>query len=357
MQEQANLRSVIVDGQWTQRRNHRAARTLSPLCALCGSEEGSLVHRHFRCSEVPDVEQCKSPAPSHFGGPMREKVEAQVFRIASAVARGHQENSALRNPLRGDRSQTPVADTSASQPVCLRNTAILHPRCGWCRTFALFMFLRIERQRRTSRTALSLSTALKQRRRKATEASASAWADLWRDVWLEIDGWERREERREERRWAMTFLCARSKRTPLLMRCGLVSFISADDQTGSDLFDAECTLVVLEYRAPPIIGAAKHSANLAVTCMAHWIARVGSATQRLDSDATWIAGRGRANAKRHERARSWHFPLLVLPTIQRRGRNSVESISGRACTLCQHTTRGKCPGASGARRLCGAQNR
>ena len=45
---QAYLRSVVVDGQWTRRRRYRSAKTLSPLRALCGSEEGSLIHRHFR---------------------------------------------------------------------------------------------------------------------------------------------------------------------------------------------------------------------------------------------------------------------------------------------------------------------
>ena len=50
--EQAYLRSVVVDRQWTQQRKYRVAKTLSPLCALCGSEEGSLIQGHFRCSEV-----------------------------------------------------------------------------------------------------------------------------------------------------------------------------------------------------------------------------------------------------------------------------------------------------------------
>ena len=50
--EQAYLRSVVVDGQWTQQRKYRVAKTPSPLCALCGSEEGSRIHRHLRSSEV-----------------------------------------------------------------------------------------------------------------------------------------------------------------------------------------------------------------------------------------------------------------------------------------------------------------
>ena len=49
--DQAHLRSVVVDGQRTQLHQFRAARSLSPLSAICGSEEGSLTHRHVRCSE------------------------------------------------------------------------------------------------------------------------------------------------------------------------------------------------------------------------------------------------------------------------------------------------------------------
>ena len=60
-QELAHLRSVVVDGP--KRPKHRAAGTLSPLRALCGSEEGSLIHRHFLCSEVPDGESYKMLGP------------------------------------------------------------------------------------------------------------------------------------------------------------------------------------------------------------------------------------------------------------------------------------------------------
>ena len=62
VQEQAYLRS-IVDGQWTQQRKFCAAKTLSPLCALCGGEEGSLAHRHMRCSEAPSDEPRNMPGP------------------------------------------------------------------------------------------------------------------------------------------------------------------------------------------------------------------------------------------------------------------------------------------------------
>ena len=49
--ENAHLRSAVVGGQWPQLRKYLSARTLSPPCALYGSEENSLVHRHFRCPE------------------------------------------------------------------------------------------------------------------------------------------------------------------------------------------------------------------------------------------------------------------------------------------------------------------
>ena len=60
MPQQAHLRSVVVDGQWTQLRKYLAARSL---CALCGNEVGSLTHRHVRCSEVLDVELRNMPGP------------------------------------------------------------------------------------------------------------------------------------------------------------------------------------------------------------------------------------------------------------------------------------------------------
>ena len=55
---------------------------------------------------------------------------------------------------------------------------------------------------------------------------------------------------------------------------------------------------------------------------------------------------------RRERERPWPLPLPLLPAIQRRGHNFVDSASGRFCTFCQRperTTRGRCPGASGTR--------
>ena len=79
---QAYLRSVVVDGQWTQLRKYRAARSLSPLCALCGSEEGSLTHRHARCSEVLDVE------PRNMRGPFYSAAQSgSLWRHESFASR------------------------------------------------------------------------------------------------------------------------------------------------------------------------------------------------------------------------------------------------------------------------------
>ena len=61
----------------------------------------------------------------------------------------------------------------------------------------------------------------------------------------------------------------------------------------------------------------------------------GSARHRVDIDATWIPGRGRANARRHERVRPWPLLLSALPAIQRRGHSFIESFSGLVCPLCQ----------------------
>ena len=103
---------------------------------------------------------------------------------------------------------------------------------------------------------------------------------------------------------------------------------------------------------PPSIRAARHSANLAVTCMAHWIARVGTARRCLDINAVWILVRGRASAWRHERSRPWPPPWPRLPAFFGVGTILLKVSSGE-CARCQHlerTTRGRCLKASGARR-------
>ena len=97
-------------------------------------------------------------------------------------------------------------------------------------------------------------------------ASASAWADLWRDVWCEIDAWGGLGDNLSVRK-------VKAHTTPHAVLAGI---ITADDRAGNDLADAAHKLVVLEHRAPPNIREARLSANLAVTRMAHWIARVSA---------------------------------------------------------------------------------
>ena len=94
--------------------------------------------------------------------------------------------------------------------------------------------------------------------------------------------------------------------------------------------------LVLGRALPPFIRAARHSDNLAVSCMAHLIARRGSARQRLDTDVVWILRRGPANARRHERARPWLLPLLacvrVVYILSVRRVEDVGNV-GRPCAL------------------------
>ena len=125
-QEQAYLRSVVVDGQWTQQREYRAAETFSQQCALCSSEEGSLIHRHFRCSDGE---------PSNMLGPFHAAVQSSALweheslaaRAATspqmATARVH---SALRNSM-GRRSQ------SVHSGRLRRRLGLRRARCGLVR--------------------------------------------------------------------------------------------------------------------------------------------------------------------------------------------------------------------------------
>ena len=48
--EQSQLRSAIVGGQWTQLRLYQAGCAESPLCPLCGRENGTMAHRLWRCT-------------------------------------------------------------------------------------------------------------------------------------------------------------------------------------------------------------------------------------------------------------------------------------------------------------------
>ena len=218
-QEQAYLRSVVVGGQWVPRRKHRAAKTLSPPCALCGREEGSLIHRPFRCSEVQDGE------PSNMQGPFHAAVQSgALWKHESFAARallpalkgrppGYTvpyetrwtgDRSLITGVIHGDGSVYEgqdadlcvagwglVANTSTEQPVTVSGTLLfLIQDVDGAELFGLFMFLRIARAPAQYVTDSSfVEQGVYQRGREATVASASAWADLWRDVWCEIDAW------------------------------------------------------------------------------------------------------------------------------------------------------------------------
>ena len=140
--------------------------------------------------------------------------------------------------------------------------------------FGLFMFLRIARALAQYVTDSSfVEQGVNQRGRAATESSTSTWADVCRDVWREIDAWDGFDADLSVRK-----VKTHTHTTPGAVRAGI---ISADDMAGTGWADAARALVVLEHRAPPSIQAARHSANLAATCMTHWIAQVGSAIQSL----------------------------------------------------------------------------
>ena len=184
--------------------------------------------------------------------------------------------------------------------------------------------------------------------RKATEAGTSTWADLWRGVWREIDGWG----------GLGNSLSVRKVKAHTALEAVGDWVISGEDWAGNDLADAACKLVVLEHRAPQRIRAARHSPNLAVTSMAHWISRIGSARQRRDIDDDWHPWLGRALAVRRERARPWPLPLPARPTVWSRGHTFADTASGRVCALCQRpelSARGGCSSTAGSRARGAAQ--
>ena len=67
--------------------------------------------------------------------------------------------------------------------------------------------------------------------------------------------------------------------------------ISADGRAQTDLADCVCKLVVLLIVLLLVL-AARRAADLAETCMSHWVVRVGSTLQRFDADDVWLCGRG-----------------------------------------------------------------
>ena len=210
--------SVVVDGQWTQLRKYRTARSLSPLCALCGSEEGSLTHRHVRCSEVlDDVELRKMSGPFFSAAQLDSLWKLESFasralrpalkRRPSDFTRSYEtrwqgDRSLFTGVVHGDDSSYEgqgrrpprcglVANTAAEQSVLVTGTLpYLTQDVDGAELFVLFMFLRIAPAPAQYVTDSSfVEQSVNQRGRKVTEASTSAWADLWRDAWREIDAW------------------------------------------------------------------------------------------------------------------------------------------------------------------------
>ena len=187
--------------------------------ALCGSEEGSLIHRHFRCSEVQDGEPSNMLGPFHVAAQSGAlwKHESFAARALQPALRGRPagytvpyetgwtgDRSVFTGVVCGDGSAYEgqdadlylagwglVANTSIGQPVTVSGTLpFLIQDVDGAELFGLFMFLRIARAPAQHVTDSSfVEQGVDQRGRSATEASTSAWADLWRDVWCEIDAW------------------------------------------------------------------------------------------------------------------------------------------------------------------------
>ena len=151
-----------------------------------------------------------------------------------------------------------VANAGTENPVTVSGTL---PYLDGAELFGFFMFLRVARAPAQYVTDSSfVEEGVNKRGRAATVASAAAWADLWRDVWREIDAWGGLGDN----------LSVRKVKAHTTSEAVLAGVITADDRAGNDLADAACKLaLVLEHRAPPSVRAARHSANLAVTHMAH----------------------------------------------------------------------------------------
>ena len=167
---------------------------------LCDSEEGSLTHRHVRCSEVSDVEPSNMLGPFHWAAHSGILCEARVFRVARATASAHGAPTSLHCALRNAMAACPrELSTEMAQPTRDKTlTSALRVGSFW------------QTQHSSSPTVQSSSPTscsselraapaqyvtdssfveqgFNQRGRKATAASTSAWADLWGDVWHEID--------------------------------------------------------------------------------------------------------------------------------------------------------------------------
>ena len=232
--EQAYLRSVVVDGQWTQLRKYRAARSLLNL-ATCLAR---FTRRHSRAV-------CGSTSLSHRERHHRPGTPCPTKRVGMST----------------EMAQLSLDKTQAAR-LGLWNAAFLHLRCRWSRALCpLRVSSNCARSRSTSRTAALLSKASTNAagkpprlagRRGRTCGGTFGWGGLGDSFSV----------RKVKAHTAPEAVCA--------------GVISAEERTGNDWADAACKLVVLEHRAARSMRAARHSSNLAVTCMARWIARVRS---------------------------------------------------------------------------------
>ena len=169
-------------------------------------------------------------------------------------------------------------------------------RCVRSRVIGFLMFFRIARASAQYVTDSSfVEQGENQHGRKATEAIPSA--RLARNRCLE----------EMERRLFCAFLCAKSRHTPLLMRRALASSLLP---TWLMRLASWCF-----WSTVPRPSSGRRATRPT------WLSPVGLTYGSLDC-GHWIPGRGRANARRHGRARSWPLPLRVIPAIQRLGHTS-----------------------------------
>ena len=91
--KQAYLRSVVVDGQWTQQRKYRAAKTLSPPCVLCSSEEGS--------SGTSPAPKCQTASQATCWALSTRRPNPALFGSTSLLQRAR-----CCQPSKGDRQGT-----------------------------------------------------------------------------------------------------------------------------------------------------------------------------------------------------------------------------------------------------------
>ena len=173
--------------------------------------------------------------------------------------------------------------------------------------FALYMVLRIARASPEYVTDSSfVELGVSQPRRTSTVEVLVAWAGLWRNVSRELDAWVGLKEHlsvRKVKAHPPLRLCTLGSPLPMigLAVCWLMLLASRC------FFDAPCPALMSGWQ--------RHSPNQAVTCVAHWIERVGSARQRLDIDGSGCLDEGErrhANMSRCGRGRS---PTTAKDTV------------------------------------------